>query len=195
MDDSSRGSIMYSFFFFSASSEISEVEQAGIDIGEYYGTLTGANEYFSQKLFETAWTDSPPAWHPAALWRATKIIDDLNYKGAKHAVYGLSSPSRDEVIAADSTQPLEFPRGPEMAVPLKIEQACYEIAYALLEGVDQQDQSEAQDIQRQAYGSVRTSYGCRKANADQITHGVPSSVAWRMLKPFLTGGAVNGERV
>ena len=79
---------------------------------------------------------------------------------------------------------------------MKIEQACYEIAYALLEGVDPQDQSEAQDVQRQAYGSVRTSYGYHRANTAQITHGVPSSVAWRMLKPFLTdGGVINGERV
>ena len=182
---------MYSFFF----SGFSEVEQAEIDAGEYYGTLAGANEYFSEKLFEDAWTGSLADYHPMALWKATKIIDDLNYKGAKHAVYELSGANRDEVIAADVSQLREFPRGPEVAVPLKIEQACYEIAYALLEGVDPQDQSEAQDVQRQAYGSVRTSYGGYKANTAQITHGVPSSVAWRMLKPFLTGEEINGERV
>jgi hypothetical protein len=182
---------MYSFFFFSS---VSEAEQAAIDTGEYYGTLARANEYFSQKLFEDAWTNTPE-YHPVALWRATLIIDDLNYKGVKNAVYVLSNPNRDEVIAADSTQALEFPRGPETEVPLKIEQACYEIAYALLEGVDQQEQSESLDVQRQAYGSVRTSYGTHKAGSAQITSGVPSSVAWRMLKPFLTTGAVNGERV
>lgn len=164
-------------------------------ITDYYGTVARANEYFSQKLFESAWTESPPEYHPVALWRATLIIDNLNYKGAKNAVYVLSEASRDEVIAADATQALEFPRGPETAVPLKIEQACYEIAYALLEGVDQQEQSESLDVRRQAYGAVRTSYGDRKAGSAQITSGVPSSVAWRMLKPFLTTGAINGERV
>jgi hypothetical protein len=192
MDDPRRGGIMYSFFFFGS---ISEVEQAASDAGEYYGTLAGANEYFSQKLFEDAWTGSPPEWHSVALWRATKIIDDLNYKGVKHAVYGLGGANRDEVIAADLAQPLEFPRGPEVDVPLKIEQACYEIAYALLEGIDPQEQSESLEVRRQAYGSVRTSYGDHRANTAQITHGVPSSVAWRMLKPFLTGGAINGERI
>ena len=168
---------------------------ATIDTGEYYGTLAEANEYFSQKLFESAWSESLPEYHPMALWRATLIIDDLNYKGVKNAVYVLDSPNRDEVIAADSAQALEFPRGPETAVPLKIEQACYEIAYALLEGVDQQDQSDSLGVQRQAYGSVRTSYGVHKAGAAQIAHGVPSSTAWRMLKPFLTTGAINSERV
>ena len=180
-------------FFFSGASIPEQAE--AIDGSQYYGTLAEANEYFAEMLNET-WTESPVEWRPIALYRATIIIDTLNYKGTKRAVYLLDSPSRDEIIAADTAQPLEFPRGGDTVVPVSVRYACYEIAAVLLAGEDSQDQVDALDVQRQAYGAVRTTYGEPAGiRAEQIVHGVPLGAAWRLLRPYLTGGPVRKPRV
>lgn len=174
-----------SYFFFS---KLSVAEVAAIDEGDYYGTLAGANEYFSEMLFEAAWTRATGDDRVVALVEATRAIDRLNYKGAKHPVYLLDSPTRDQVIVADGTQGLEFPRGPATAVPLAIEEACYEIAYALLAGADPEDQSAGVGVVAQTYGAVRTSYGVSGASDERAVSGIPSSEAWTLLKPYLVRG-------
>ena len=61
----------------------------------YYGDITEANDYFNNRLHEEAWSSTPAADRPKALWAATLIIDALNFKVAKNAVYTLlqSNPS------------------------------------------------------------------------------------------------------
>ena len=75
---------------------------------------------------KSAWTDAAEEDHPKALWAATQIIDTLNYKGFKHPVYALlqsyglkdlpvaigiyKSPTFEEIMAAEGSQELEFPR-------------------------------------------------------------------------------------
>lgn len=107
------------------------------------------------------------------------------YKGAKHTVYELDDATRDEIIAADTAQWLEFPRGPETEVPVEIEHACYEVAYALLEGVDQETQVENLSVVSDAYSRVRNRYGRSTSRTNQIINGIPSMIAWKLLKPFL----------
>jgi hypothetical protein len=168
----------------------------------YYGTLTEANEYFDARLHSEGWSDSNPSDRPKALTEATQIIDDLNYRGVKNAVWLImyeynsgtekeekklvNPPSRDEVIVADDTQAMEFPRGKDTVVPTEIEWACYEIALALLEGFDSEDAIDRVNVIRQAYSAVRTTYAADNAAMEYLVYGIPTVRVWRWLKPYLT---------
>lgn len=168
---------------------------------EYYGTLTEANEYFDMRLYEDAWYGAPLADRPKALWAASKIIDTLNYKGFKHPVYVLlqansladlprdlsstSIPSLDEVLTAEASQWLEFPRGADTTVPEAVRIAEYEIAHTLLDGKDPEKELENLGIISQGYASVRTTFSRTHVPVEHIVNGVPSALAWRLLVPFM----------
>jgi hypothetical protein len=155
----------------------------------YYGTLVEADSYFASRLHESAWSDADPADRPKALWAARQIIDALNFKGYKHSVYTLlkANPSagQEDIRAAEASQPLEFPRGADTEVPEAIRIAEYEIAHALLDGKDPELELENLAISAMGYGSVKTSYERSQLPIEHIINLVPSSVAWRLLKPFL----------
>lgn len=168
----------------------------------YYGTLSGANQYFAQRLHSDAWNESNPDQRPMALQEATRIIDNLNYKGVKHSVFsvmyewdndsgwyslleGDDAPTQTEINSADSSQELEFPRGADSEVPDTIVWACYEIALALLDGFDPDDAVEEADIVRQSYASVSTTYGSGGAAAEYRVYGIPTARVWYWLKPRL----------
>ena len=167
----------------------------------YYGDLSEADAYFAMRLHESAWTDAAIEDRPKALWAATQIIDTLNYKGFKHPVYVLlqsyglqdlpsalgdySSPTVEEIRAAEASQELEFPRGADTGVPEAIRRACYEIAHTLLDGKDPELELENLGIISQGYASVRTTYSRTHVPVEHIVNGVPSSLAWRLLVPFL----------
>ena len=168
---------------------------------DYYGKQTGstpaarlaeASSYFAQRLHETAWTDATDADREKALIAARGIIDTLNYKGVKHSVYtlcGSSDPiaaiAQDDIRAAEASQPLEFPRGDDTIVPEAIRIAEYEIAYALLDGKDPELELENLAISAMGYGAVKTNYERSQLPIEHIINMVPSSVAWRLLRPFL----------
>jgi len=155
----------------------------------YYGTLVQADSYFASRLHESAWSDADPADRPKALWAATQIIDAFNYKGCKHSVYTLlqANPSagQDDIRAAEVSQPLEFPRGADTEVPEAVRIAAYEIAHALLDGKDPELELENLAVNAMGYGAVKTSYERSQLPIEHIINLVPSSVAWRLLKPFL----------
>ncbi len=167
----------------------------------YYGDLSEADAYFAMRLYETAWTDAPDADHPKALWAATQIIDTLNYKGFKNPVYLLlqqyglediptaigsrTSPTIEEIMLAETSQELEFPRGADTEVPEAIRRACYEIAHTLLDGKDPELELENLGIISQGYASVRTTFSRTHVPVEHIVNGVPSAMAWRLLVPFL----------
>ncbi len=155
----------------------------------FYGTLDEADEYFANRLHETAWTDASANDRRKALVAGRGIIDALNYKGSKHSVHALlqanPSASQDEIRAAEAGQPLEFPRGADTAVPEAIRVAGYEIAYALLDGKDPELELENLAVSAMGYGAVKTSYERSQLPIEHIINLVPSSVAWRLLKPFL----------
>jgi hypothetical protein len=155
----------------------------------YYGTIEGANAYFEARLHSPAWTESAVADRPKALQQATAIIDSLNFKGYKAAVYAvlLANPSATvaEVYVAEANQELEFPRDADTEVPSVIERACYEIAYALLDERDPEMELEALAVTSHRYGPVATSYERGMSPVEHLVHGIPSMVAWRLLKPFL----------
>jgi hypothetical protein len=117
------------------------------------------------------------------------MIDVLNFKGHKSTVHALltANPSATsaEIMAAEAAQAYEFPRGEDTLVPANIEQACYEIAYALLDGRDPEMELEAIAISSQGIESVRTTYSRNQVPLDHLMSGIPSSAAWRLLRPFL----------
>ena len=165
---------------------------------DYYGKQTGetaaeriaeATSYFAQRLHETAWSAASDADCEKALIAARGIIDSLNYKGYKASVYTLlqanPSAAQEQIRAAEASQPLEFPRGADTEVPEAIRIAEYEIAYALLDGKDPELELENLAISAMGYGTVKTTYERAQLPIEHIINLVPSSVAWRLLKPFL----------
>lgn len=161
----------------------------------YYGLYDDAVVYFSHRLHESAWSHSTKAEREAALVQATRIVDSLNYKGYKAAVYKLlfddegkriyPPPSDEDIRAAYNSQVREFPRGTDTTVPDDILMATWEIAYALLDGIDVDAELENLDVTSQGISSVRTTYDRRNVSIEHLYNGVPSMTAWRHLKPYL----------
>jgi hypothetical protein len=172
----------------------------------YYGTVAEADAYFAARLHSDVWTDAVASDKPKALTEATQLIDALNYRGVKNALWLImyewnaqteryekilvDVPTRDEKNTANATQVLEFPRGQDTTVPEEIEWACYETALALLEGFDPEDAVERTNVIRQGYAAVRTTYAEGSASQEYLVYGIPTARVWRWLKPRLTDGRI-----
>jgi len=167
-----------------------------------YGSVAEATDYFATRLHEFAWTNAKPTDRPKALLAATRIIDYLNFKGEKAAVYSLlvandctacnassalaeGCVTKDELQAASLSQPLEFPRGSDTEVPEDIRRACYEIAHSLLDDKDPELELENLGITSHGFASVRTSYSRTHVPIEHLINMVPNALAWRILKPFI----------
>jgi len=143
-----------------------------------YLTPEEAQEIADERLNVEAWDDAvdedgsnfgnPGTLTYKALAMATKIIDRLNYRGEKYS----------------ATQENQFPRGTDTVVPDDIGQACFEIALALLDGVDPAMESDNLAMTSQGYANVRSTYD-RELPVPHISAGVPSVTAWRYLVPYL----------
>jgi hypothetical protein len=159
----------------------------------YYGTLLEANDYFDARLHEDIWTDTSDTDREKALQAATRIIDNLNFKGEKAAVYSVMYDSGGNELTytdadlrtADLSQPLEFPRTTDTDVPDQIKMACWEIAYALLDEIDPDLELENLAVTSQSIASIRTSYDRVNSQIEHVVNGIPSATAWRYLRPFL----------
>ncbi len=166
----------------------------------YYGDIDEATAYFAARLHESAWTNANPLDRPKALLAATRIIDSLNFKGYKSTVYILLSTTGAETVehaigygyvttaqvyAAELAQTTEFPRGSDTEVPEAIRRATYEIAHALLDGRDPEQEMEAMGIKSHRYANVATEYRRDNVPIEHLMHGVVSYHAWSLLRPFL----------
>ena len=154
-----------------------------------YGSLEAANTYFNDRLHSDLWFTESNSDRTKALYKATTIVDSLNYKGRKAAVYTAMLADEDitelEIRVAEASQELEFPRDEDTTVPTQIENATYELAFSLLDGVDPDLELENLAVKSQAYAGVRTTYDRNLQPIEHIVNGVPSATAWRMLRPFL----------
>ncbi len=154
-----------------------------------YGTLNGANTYFNTRLHSDLWYTQTSTDRTNALYKATEIIEALNYKGRKATVYAVLDADADatkaEVRVAEAAQTLEFPRDADTTVLAPINTACYEIAFSLLDGIDPDLELENLAIKNQAYAGVKTTYDRGVQSIEHIVNGVPSVTAWRILRPFL----------
>ena len=154
-----------------------------------YGTVQEADAYFACKLHEAAWSTSRAEDREPALIEASRIIDGLNFKGMKNSVYLVLEANPDATLAeqraANLTQDLEFPRGADTLVPSRVQWACFEIAYALLDGVDPEMELENMSMTNHGIGTVRSSYNRNQEPLEHFMNGVPSATAWKYLRPFL----------
>lgn len=162
----------------------STIENFTDTVVPYYGNVVDADNYFTRSLKKELWHQNELERKIAALTDATRLIDSLNYNGQK----------------VDSEQPLEFPRKirvrklvncvwttevvTQSVVPPNIEKACYEVALCLLDGYEPDMEIENLSSTSQGLGGVRDTYD-RSSVLEHIRAGIPSSVAWNLLKPFL----------
>ncbi len=134
----------------------------------YYGTIEKADNYFDCMLEGQRWVASTHERKHQALVSATKRIDRLNFFGVLH----------------DPMQPKQFPRGTDTLVPVEVEWACYELAQALLKGVDPDTETDLITTTFQGYGGLRTEYD-RSSLQPWVVAGIPCKIAWDLLWPFL----------
>ena len=134
----------------------------------YYGTISRATAYFSKRLNTRVWDTALYADREASLIQATRTIDKLNFAGE----------------LADAEQNLQFPRNDDTEVPIEIEYACYEIALALLDGYNSDQEVQTIGVLSESYSGVRTTYDGDFV-AEHVRAGIPSIEAWEYLYPFL----------
>jgi hypothetical protein len=170
-----------------------------------YGSTIEADEYFASRLHSEPWDDATAADQTKALLTSRRLIDNLAFKGHKHAVWVFlqttPKPWMDPTNgtfdhksaeqyhqnerAANASQALEFPRGADTAVPEPIRIAQYELALSLLDGVDPQMELENLAVTAQGHAEVRTHYERNMVPIEHLINLVPNSLAWSLLKPFL----------
>ena len=154
-----------------------------------YGTITEANDYFATKLHTYTWDDSSNVDKQKSLYQATRIIDRLNFRGNKSTVYALLEANEDaeseDIREAELSQELEFPRDGDVSIPADIQVACFEIAQALLDGIDPDMELENLGVESVSYAGVRTGYYRNQEAVEHLANGIPSATAWRYLLPFL----------
>lgn len=151
-------------FYFDVT-QTSEIGDVG---GTIYGTVLDATNYFSKRLNSLAWANATNEDRVAALTEATRLIDNLNFKGDK----------------TDVDQYLEFPRDGDTSIPYNIKFATYELAWKLLDGGDPDIEIELLRSESEQYGNVRETYQ-RGVFPEWIVAGIISARAWQLLKPYL----------
>lgn len=140
---------------------------------EAYIAISDADMYMLSRVFSDAWTNSADDKKQQAILHATRIIDDLSFKGRK----------------ATTAQQLRWPRimqeGADPILPQGILDACCEIALALISGID--PEKEFRNLTRTSggYGSLRHSKDTTMVEP-HFAAGVPSISAWNKLLPWLT---------
>lgn len=158
-----------------------------------YSTRAEADTYFEERLHSTLWAASSVGDRNTALIQASRIIDDLDYKGMKNTAYVVWLPFKDITLTdanklavndAGETQTLEFPRGADTDIPDDIKEACNEIAFALLDGRDPDQDLEGLTEISQGFSSVRNTY-TRAYLPEHLVNGIPSATAWRRLKRYV----------
>jgi len=140
-----------------------------------YDTVINADTYFLTRLYVQSWTSASTVDKTKALAEASQRIDRLQFRGHK----------------VDDDQDLEFPRyigteadGTEV-IPEDIKYACFEIAFALLDGVNVDQELRNQTVLRRSFDNVNTVYKDNES-LEYFANGIPSHLAWSYLKPYLS---------
>jgi len=135
-----------------------------------YADTVYADTYFSERLRTSIWDDTTESSgdREKALKEATRLIDKLNYICEKYS----------------DTQDLEFSRNASSVVPDAIKIACCEIAIALLDDIDPDMEIQNLTLKSQGVSSVRSTYE-RSFVLESFRNGIPSTIAWGYLKPYL----------
>jgi hypothetical protein len=156
-----------------------------IPLYDAYATTPEGDLYFSQRLNSNTWLNAVFNDKRNSLRQATRLIDRLNFVG------DLAVPG----------QILQFPRSYSQSflvnnvltniitvdpngVPVDIKNACFEIAYKLLDGVDVDMEIDLLFATNRGYSTVRSSYDPLHI-PDYLRNGIPSALAWTYLLPYL----------
>lgn len=164
-----------------------------------YATIVEADAYFEERLYSNLWFNTIASEKEKALKQAARAIDRLRYVGVKHSVYvvALTGIADDaDLQSAYADQEHEFPRNADTEVPNDIKIASFEIAFALLDGVDMEQELRSLSTVSQGYASVRNTYDRSQHTLEHFAAGIPSGLAWRYLKQYLADpGDVKISRV
>lgn len=134
-----------------------------------YISVEDADDYFeANRLITDAWDNSSATLKAKALNMSTKLIDQLNFDGDK----------------TSELQTNQFPRGGDTVIPTSIQEATAECAYALLDGVDIDFEFDNLWTNQQSIASVRSAHRTDDVPEHKLV-GIPSYLAWRLLKPYL----------
>lgn len=139
-------------------------------------TLDDANAYMATKMFAKAWIAADDTAKNLALANALSLVNGFNYLGTKTVADQANEWPRTGVYLGckllDST-----------VVPADILKAQYEIALALLQGIDPEKEIAGLRIISRGIASVRTSYNPNKI-PEHLENGIPSFLAWSFLSPY-----------
>lgn len=150
-----------------------------------YCTVEEADEYFLSRLNSEDWDDASDVEKLQSLNMATRAINNLNFRGTKIL----------------STQEHLFPRtftnlnnitesygsyNNDLTInyPTWLKEATCEIAINLLDGTDMEQEAENLLAVGQSYATVTTNYNPQLVS-EHMRAGVPSIVAWNLLRPYL----------
>lgn len=147
-----------------------------------YGNTTLGDAYFATRLHTQAWDEATEDQRNRALAEASRRVDRLKFRGYK------------TVLTQDLEWPREDPKGEftNTETPEAVLIATYECAYALLDGVDPDQEYENLAASAEGYSSVRTTYN-RTTVPEHYAAGIPSRLAWQFLRPLL--GDFRGVRI
>lgn len=135
-----------------------------------YADSTYASAYMSERLGTAAWDSATAGDRTKSLAHATRMIDTLAFAGEKN----------------DPAQVREFPRCGDASIPPEVQDACCEVALALLAGKLLENTEERGNITSESIGDVSASYGEGGAGGVTANHaGLPSAEAFRLLGPWL----------
>ena len=151
-------------------------------------TNEDVEDYLAGKLNASVWYAAPPADRHAAIIAATRIINRLNFKGVPAAVYHAreSGASDVQIRALFDQQESAFPRDANTHIPQRVKDACCEIAFAILDGYDPDQEVRALATVSEGVGplSIRATYDRTQA-PEWVLAGVPTPTAWQLLRPYL----------
>lgn len=146
-----------------------------------YLTVEQAEDYFASRLNSEAWDEASESDKSKALLAATRRIDGLNFAGLRTADMLCRG---DQVAPSNPDQPLEFPRNGATTIPQEVYQACCEIAFNLLDGVDPELEMQNINTTQHGFASLQETYNPNIVNL-AFRHGIPSVTAWNLLLPYL----------
>lgn len=138
-----------------------------------YADETYADAYLAQRLGTDAWDNATSGDKPKALAEATRLIDLVPLVGVKY----------------DEDQEREFPRDVDEGgeVPAEVQDACCEVALALLQGKTLDQLSASIGVAAESTGDASISYTGERGDMALVdeSYGLPSPTAASLMAPWI----------
>lgn len=133
-----------------------------------YISVADADAYFEKKYNSQLWVGSNSTAKSKALSEASLLLDNFNYVGTK----------------TQDSQEHEFPRDSDTEIPEKMQWACAEIAYSIIDGFNVDESIAQLSITSQGFSAARVTY-TRDNVPEHLRYGIPSVLAWGYMRPYL----------